>query len=369
MKIYFWQEFVSPHIAYLINQIASKGVKVNLVVEKIITLDRKKLGWEKLKLPYLKLIIFKSFNDNSFKNFFSKDIIHICQGLLFNGFIKKIQSHLRGKNLKQWILMERVNDRGFKGPFKRIVYSFLFFLWKKKITGILAIGSGSSEWYINRGFDKQKIFPFAYFLNESISLTKSNSINHPLFKFIFVGQLIKRKNVDLLIESLSLLKTKKKFELEIIGNGPLKKDLINKANKILPNKVKWIDNISINKVPKKIADADCLILPSFFDGWGAVVSESLMVGTPVICSEQCGSSEVVKASKFGYIFKNNNIDDLVLKLKKTINKGKVSRKKREVIKNWAKCLSSKSGANYFIKILSYSSNGRKRPLPPWKIKR
>ena len=41
MKIYFWQEFVSPHIAYLINQIALKGVKVNLVVEKIITLDRK----------------------------------------------------------------------------------------------------------------------------------------------------------------------------------------------------------------------------------------------------------------------------------------------------------------------------------------
>ena len=265
--------------------------------------------------------------------------------------------------------MEKVNDQGLKGHLKRLVYSFLFLLWKKKITGVLAIGNGSSEWYMNRGFEKKKIFPFAYFLNESISLTKSNSINNPLFKFIFAGQLIKRKNVDLLIESLSLLKTKQKFELEIIGNGPLKKALIHKANQILPNKVKWIDNIPIGKVPKKIADADCLILPSFFDGWGAVVSESLMVGTPVICSDQCGSSEVVKVGKFGYIFKSNNIEDLVLKLKKTINKGKVSKKKREVIKKWAKCLSSKAGANYFIKILSYSSNAGKRPLSPWKIKK
>ena len=94
-----------------------------------------------------------------------------------------------------------------------------------------------------------------------------------------------------------------------------------------------------------------------------------MVGTPVICSDTCGSSEIVKASKFGYIFKNNNINDLALKLKKTITKGKVSKKKRELIKKWAKCLSSESGANYLIKILLYANNVGKRPLPPWKIKR
>lgn len=369
MKIYFWQEFVSPHIAYLIDRIASKGIEVNLVVDKVITKDRKQLGWIKFKLFFAKLIYFKNIKNKFSNNFFLSDSINICQGLIFNGFIQVVQNYLKKKNLNHWIIMEKINDQGLKGNLRKLIYNFLFILWKRKINGILAIGSKSSEWYTNRGFDKKKIFPFAYFLNESISLTKSNSINNPLFKFIFVGQLIKRKNVDILIESLSSLKTKQKFELEIIGNGPLKKDLINKANKILPNKVKWIDNITISQVPKKIANADCLILPSFFDGWGAVVSESLMVGTPVICSDTCGSSEVVKAGKFGYIFKNNNTDDLVLKLKKTINKGKVSRIKREVIKKWAKCLSSKSGADYLIKILLYSSNSEQRPLPPWKTKR
>ena len=44
MKIYFWQEFVSPHIAYLIDRIASKGIEVNLVVDKVITKDRKQLS-------------------------------------------------------------------------------------------------------------------------------------------------------------------------------------------------------------------------------------------------------------------------------------------------------------------------------------
>ncbi len=369
MKIYFWQEFVSPHIAYLIDRIASKGIEVNLVVDKIITKDRKQLGWEKFKLFSANLIYFKNIKNKFSKILFLSDSINICQGLIFNGFIQFVQNYLKRKNLNHWIIMEKINDQGLKGNLRKLLYNFLFILWKRKINGILAIGSESSEWYMNRGFDKKKIFPFAYFLKDSISLTKSNSINNNLFKFIFVGQLIKRKNVDLLIESLALLKTKHKFVLEIIGNGPLKKDLVDKADQILPKNVKWTDNIPIRKVPRKIANADCLILPSFFDGWGAVVSESLMVGTPVICSDTCGSSEIVKASKFGYIFKNNNINDLALKLKKTITKGKVSKKKRELIKKWAKCLSSESGANYLIKILLYANNVGKRPLPPWKIKR
>ena len=368
MKIFFWQEFVSPHIAYLIDRIASKGIQVNLIVDKIITQDRKQLGWEKFKLFFAKLIYFKKIENQLSKNFFSKDSINICQGLIFNGFIQNVQNFLRKKNLKYWIIMEKINDHGLKGKLRKLLYNFLFILWKRKINGILAIGHGATKWYSERGFDNKKIFPFAYFLNESILKTKSNSANNPKFKFIFVGQAIKRKNIDLLIEALSLLKEKEKFELEIIGNGPLKKILISKCNKKLPKIVTWINKIPISKVPQKIANADCLVLPSYFDGWGAVVSESLMVGTPVICSDKCGSSTIVKASKFGFIFKNNNVNDLYLKLKKIIVKGKTSKKKRELLKKWANCLGSKSGAEYLIKILAFTNNAAKRPLPPWEIK-
>ena len=369
MKIYFWQEFVSPHIAYLIDRIASKEIEVNLVVDKALTKDRKQLGWEKFKLSFVKLIYFKNIKNQFSKNFFLKDSINICQGLIFNGFIKAVQNNLRKKNLNHWIIMEKINDQGLKGNLRKLLYYFLIILWKRKIDGILAIGTGAVEWYSEKGFDNKKIFPFAYFLNESILKTKSNSTNNKKFKFIFVGQAIKRKNIDLLIDAISLLKEKEKIELEIIGNGPLKKDLFSKCKQKLPKKVKWINKIPISQIPKKIADADCLVLPSYFDGWGAVVSESLMVGTPVICSDKCGSSIIVKASKFGYTFISNDVNDLHLKLKKIISKGKISKKKRKIIKKWANCLSSKSGAEYLIKILSFKNNGGKRPLPPWEIKK
>ena len=50
-----------------------------------------------------------------------------------------------------------------------------------------------------------------------------------------------------------------------------------------------------------MAAADVLVLPSRFDGWGAVVNEALMVGTPVICSDRCGASDVIENGRNGYV--------------------------------------------------------------------
>lgn len=367
-RIFFYQIFASPHIVPLVNQIAAKNVEISLVVEKLITTDRKLLGWSLPKPFFIKPIIFQNYKDKLTSKVFLKDAIHICQGLIFNGFVRIVQKKLRKYNLNQWVLMESININGNLGKLKKLLYIFLFLIWKNRIKGILAIGNNSKNFYSSIGFNKNKIFPFAYFLNDSISNTKSDAYTDPIFKFIFVGQLIKRKNITLLIDALSLLK--KKFKLQVIGNGPLNKDLINYAKKILPNKVEWMGDLQMNEIPKKISDSDCLVLPSYFDGWGAVVSEALMVGTPVICSDNCGSSVVVRSSKFGYIFQNNNSQDLYLKLKKMINKGKISRKKRAVLNKWARCLGAKSGADYLIKILLYSSKkNKKKPTPPWKIKR
>ena len=62
----------------------------------------------------------------------------------------------------------------------------------------------------------------------------------------------------------------------------------------------------MNDIPHLMSSADCLILPSRHDGWGAVVSEALMVGTPVICSDACGSAGVVHASGVGGVFRSGD---------------------------------------------------------------
>ena len=96
------------------------------------------------------------------------------------------------------------------------------------------------------------------------------------------------------------------IELWIVGGGLERENLNSLANLFLPGQVNWIGSLPMSKIPKIIQEADCLVLPSRHDGWGAVVCESLMVGTPVICSDACGSSEVVQASGVGGIFLKND---------------------------------------------------------------
>lgn len=365
-SIWFWQRFVSPHKCYLADELGTFNKNVNYVANDFMTDERKNMGWNSSRPKKSKILIKK--NSQSLEKLISKipvNSVHLCQGIRANGLVGAVQKILNKKKFNHWVFMEILEDSGYLGVLRRIVYKFLLFIYRKNIKGILAIGKEAPSWYSKRGFDIKKIYPFAYFMSDEISKIVFSGKRLPKFKFIFVGQLIERKRLDFLIKALHPLKNTINFELQIIGDGPLKKKLIILADKLLPQRVKWFGSMNIKNIPKKIAGADCLVLPSRHDGWGSVISESLMVGTPVICSDGCGASIVVKASKVGAVFKKKNINKLSLILKKTIKKGRISENERNKLRIWAKCLGARKGSEYLFDILKYAQGYGKRPKPPW----
>ena len=184
------------------------------------------------------------------------------------------------------------------------------------------------------------------------------------FRFIFVGQLINLKKVDFLIKAIAALKLKE-FEFWIVGGGPEEKRLRALANTLLPKKVFWLGVLPIKKIPNIIYQTDCLILPSRYDGGGAGVQEALMVGTPAVCSDKCGSSVIVEASKVGGVFSSNNQQALMNSLNNQYEKGLVSSEQRQKIMKWAKCLGANSGAAYLDSILNFKSNKVESIKIPW----
>jgi len=364
-SIWFWQRFVSPHKSFLADELGNLVVEVNYVSNELMSKERKKMGWNSTKLKNANLYIKK--NTNSLKKLVSSipnDSVHLCQGIRSNGLVSTVQRFLKKQKITYWVFMEKVENKGIIGLIKRILYRLLLFKFKKNLKGILAIGSGSDTWYSQQGFNKKKIYPFAYFMSDSISKTKLPNKKNNIFKFIFVGQLIKRKKVDSIFKVLAQVK-KKNFELHIFGDGPLKQKLKNQANQLLPGRVKWFGSIPIKNIPKKIASADCLLLPSRHDGWGSVVSESLMVGTQVICSDSCGASVAVKSSRTGGIFLEDNIENFLKIIKKVLRKGCITNLRRKRLKKWAKCLGAKEGAKYLYNILLFDIGMVNRPKPPW----
>jgi glycosyltransferase involved in cell wall biosynthesis len=368
ISIWFWIEMLSPHIGALAAALAKRGFKVFYVANHGLFKERSQQGWETTNLDKVKLILASSKDDLirlSLK--VPENSIHFSQGLRGNGQIKIAQNILRKRGLKHWVIMETVDDTLWHGIIKRIIYRLLFFRWRNHLAGVLAIGQNTLSWIIARGMEKSRVYSFAYFLKgpKNYYLSKTFKKKNTPFRFVYVGNLIKRKKIDHLIYAVAALKFEK-VELWILGQGPEEQYLRSLADFLIPKKVKWFGVVPMSKISNIIRQSDCLVLPSRFDGWGAVVSESLMVGTPAVCSDTCGSSVIVKASGVGGVYSFNNKKAFVNILRKQYNQGKLDLKKRQKIAQWARCLGASAGAEYLDLIITNPKQAIKNI--PWNIK-
>ncbi len=114
-----------------------------------------------------------------------------------------------------------------------------------------------------------------------------------------------------------------------------------------------------------IKGSDLLVLPSRWDGWGAVVNEALMCGVPVACSDRCGAADLLDGRERGESVRSGSVTSLRTVLDRHIGRGKEDAATRERIRDWSRCLSGESAADYFVQIIDASTAGRVRPTAPW----
>jgi len=368
-QIWFWQRIVSPHMASLAAALARRGHEVIYVAEQEMTPQRAAQGWSPTSLGGASLRLVPAASSvQELVSHAPSDSIHICQGLRGNGLVSVAQKVLAKRGLRQWVIMETVDDSGWRGLLKRLEYARLLRLWRQKVEGALAIGSVTSQWLVERGMPYDRVFPFAYFLPPSRVQVRSSTGSNSSFRFLFVGRLIELKRVDLLLSAISRLHGFH-FEFIIVGSGPLERELRAQADKDLPGRVTFLGQRGIGEISSIMAGADCLVLPSRYDGWGAVVSEALMVGTPAICSDACGSSVVVRASGHGGVFPSGDSTALAELLKDVLEKGRLMPDQRFRLAKWSERLGADAGAHYLEAILTHvrSPHFVASPAAPWTI--
>lgn len=362
--VWFWQRIVSPHMAGLAAALAATDREVTYVAERPMSDDRAAMGWTPPDLGGARL--FFCPDAAAVRRLVAEapeTSIHICQGLRGNGLVGVASDALARRGLRRWIVMETVEDGDWRGLLRRLAYRRLIRSQRSRIEGILATGHTTPDWLAARGMPRERIFPFTYFLPvpASISLEPAASAG---FRILYVGSLIELKRVDLLIDAVAALGDAS-VELAVVGTGPLEETLSRRASGHgLP--VRWLGRKDMSEIPTLMAGADCLVLPSRYDGWGAVVSEALMAGTPAICSDRCGAAGVVRASGVGGVFRSGDIDDLTAQLRREIAKGRQAPEQRLVLAGWAKCLGAPAGARYLMQILDSPARNGARPLPPWQ---
>lgn len=366
MQIWFWQTVISPHVAGLAKSLADAGHSVTFLAEREMSPARRAQGWSIPSLGSSCIVVLRDTKEavqlarNS-----PPDTVHICQGIRGNGLVAPVQKALKSLRRKQFVLMETVDESGWLGFIKRAVYKRLFHRLSPHLAGVLASGSNTRDWVVKRGVPAHKVFSFAYFLPETAAkpITRKYADSHR-YRVLFVGRFIECKRLDLLISAISRLESEN-VELAVVGSGPLENQLKQFAEDALPGRVEWIGRLPMDDVGIQMAQADCLVLPSRHDGWGAVVSEALMSGTPAICSDACGAAVVAEASGHGGVFKSGSVDDLAALLETRIAEGRLTCQQSQELAEWSRCLGGQAGARYLISLLEAINSGITPPQPPW----
>ena len=287
-------------------------------------------GFLKSRISYLTIFFWNFFK---LKNLINKEvpdflIIHLMTSLpifLSTFFNSKTKVILRISGL----------------PKINIIRYLFWKIYAKKIYRVTCPTKKTYDFLVKKKiFDKQKIFvlsdPIIEMKEFSLKKRECYDFVSPIKQkyLISIGRLTKQKNFELLINFFYKLADKyAKFELVIIGEGEDKLKLKKLTKKL--NIEKKIHFLGYQKnIYKYLKDAECFILTSLWEDPGFVIVEAALSNIPII-SSNCpnGPEEIIE--KNGYLFQNNNLENLLKKFdeflnanKDTIYKNKLILKKR-----------------------------------------
>jgi glycosyltransferase involved in cell wall biosynthesis len=180
--------------------------------------------------------------------------------------------------------------------------------------GIAAIGSRAVEAYrqLSGGRCPVANIPYCCDMEPFLRIRRDAGGSPHRIRFLYCGQLIRRKGVDLLVDAFC--KTAERFpriELLLVGEGPLREALTEQVPAQHRSRVQFAGFQPVAELPRYFAEADVFVLPSRHDGWGVVVNQAAAAGMPIICSDAVGAAaDLIIENENGCIFPAGNAEQL-----------------------------------------------------------
>lgn len=364
MKVIIWQNMLSHLQSAHVRALAKNGIGVMMVGLDELSPERRALGWSVPDFGKARVVESPTWEQAVMVIRESGQGIHMLAGWRGMRYGKRLLAELERRSARIGLLTEGCNGRGWRGLVRRSVYWKDALRHRSRIDFILAIGTQGTAWFRRCGYPPGKLFPYGY-LTERTPVSRLYSRDGDVFELIYLGQCARRKGIDIALRALADLK-RLRWRLSVIGSGPEEEPWRQLAEHLgIGARVCFASALLYKDAMARLAKSDLLLLPSRYDGWGAVVNEALMVGVPVVCTDACGAKDLLRESWRGEVFPSGSVSALRTILEARIAGGRPDAAATERIQRWSHCLEGDAGAEYILSVIKHVYSGGPRPVAPW----
>lgn len=192
--------------------------------------------------------------------------------------------------------------------FHRMIGTF-----NNKVDKYIVLTSFAAEVTSEIGIKKEKITVKSNFIERNITQKEVTDLHLRKEQLIFVGRISQEKGLENLLKALSESKETSQIKLLIVGDGPQKKNLMEKYEHL---NLDWVGRKNKEEVLKLVGESKFLIMPSvWYETFGMVLIEAFSVGTPVIAPTHGGFRSIVDNEIDGFLFdieKEDNLNKSIL---------------------------------------------------------
>jgi glycosyltransferase involved in cell wall biosynthesis len=163
--------------------------------------------------------------------------------------------------------------------------------------------------YLDAGLAPDRCHVLGYGVDVAVFTPATGPRDPGPIRFIYVGALSRDKGADTLAEACAMLKAQGiRFSLECVGDT--EPDM---AKRFAPF-AKISGKLPHAEMAKRYRSADCLIHPSRFDSFAAVVAEAMASGIPAIVSDRTGAQAMIKEGETGWGMPTGDAKVLALRM-------------------------------------------------------
>ena len=191
---------------------------------------------------------------------------------------------------------------------------------------LILLESRDTHWYkehYNKGFffpiiksDDKARLEYQKVLSRSQEIADKYKLKNKKV-ILFVGRLVKLKNVVSAIKAFSKVDQNRENVFVIVGDGP-EKDNLMKLSCDLDLNIIFTGRLEGDALNVWYNIAQVFILPSYQEAFGAVTNEALLAGCKGLISNKAGSQCLIENGVNGYTFNPMDIDDISNKMLKCL---------------------------------------------------